>query len=863
MYTHFPCSAITQLARLYRESSTMSVSAFSKSVKIFFSYAFSAPKDKRLFERLATHLAVLRRQHIIAEMYDSELSPGSTLAQWIEATLNTVDIIVLLISADFVASERCYEVEMKRALELHKAGLVELIPVLLQPTDLQGLPIAAYQPLPENRKPVSKWRDRDEALQEVAKGIRRVIEQIAGQVIRKQANRQEAPLYVLPYRQTQFFTDREAVLATLSATFAAAQPPQLPVLALSGLGGVGKTQIALAYTFRASQQYQTVLWLNASSREDLSMEVNGLADRLSLPQEERADEQRLFAAVKNWLQTHSSWLLVLDQIDDMTLTNLLVPTQGNGHVLLTTHRQAAGDFASVIPITPMEAEASVELLLRRAHISQTASADVIAQATTIAQELDGFPLALDQVGAYLEETGCGLAAYLELYQHERATLLGQRGQLANNHPASVLITLKLAIEKVTGKQVANLDLLRLLAFLQPDAIPEEMFVDGAEALDEPLRTLATNRLTLHQALADLLSFSLVQRCADATTLCIHRIAQAVISTTLTLEQQQHWASRAILLVNRVFPQVSSETWAECNRFLPQARHCAQLIADFQLTLLEAAPLLERLGSYCYLRADYNEAETYLTQALHLHEQRQWEDSIEAARTLNTLGRLYHRQARYAEAEQLHLRALELREQALGPDDPETAESLHNLAVLYGKLGEYQRAEQFYLRVHAIDERTGNTEDLEAAKTLNNLAMIYYLQGNYPQAETAYQRVLALYERILPTDANNIDLAYPLNGLGVVYERLGRFQEAEQLYQRALTIREHTLGDKHPETAHSLHKLATIYVAQKHYQQAEQYYQRALSIFEQHFGSEHPDTLDVHNNLELLHQEIKQERQGDN
>lgn len=837
----------------------MSSSSLSRAIKIFFSYATSSPKDKRLFDKLAIHLSALRRQHLIDEWYDSAISAGSNITQVIEAHLRTADIIVLLISAEFLASERCYELEMQRALELSTAGAARLIPVILSPTDWEALPLAHYSPLPAGGIPVSLKRNIDAALSEVARGIRKVVEELADQVkrIRPHAVTPKPSLYHCPYRQNAFFTDRERVLAALSSFFTSAQTHPTRILALNGLGGIGKTQIALEYLHCSSHLYQTILWLNASSRERFSAEVSTVAEQLALSEKDRADEDHLFAAVKRWLQNQTSWLLVLDQLDDFALIDLIVPAQSSGHVLLTTRTQTTGEMAPALPITQLDTNAGVLFLLQRAGIIPArasldqAPLEAIQQATTIVQAMDGFPLALDQAGAYLEETGCGLNAYLALLQQERATLLGRRGRMVSsqNHPDSVTITLALAIDKVTQQQATNLHLLHLLAFLHSEAIPYELLVDGADALNEPLRSLASHPLALNEALADLHSYSLVSHLADTTTLRIHRIIQAVLIDALPKRQQRHWASQVVRLVNHVFPEVHFDTREECERYLPQAQQCATLITTFQLTQKEGALLLQRLGIYCYRKACYSEAETYLTRALQLQEQHRRVAPEEVAQTLNALGLLYHRQARYQEAENIHLHALELREQTLGPVHPQTAESLHNLAVLYGSQGQYQQAEQFYQRVLTLDEQTIGLEHLETTKTLNNLGLIQSLQGNYAQAEAAYQRALAIYERTL--SSNHPDLAYPLNGLGDLAEQRGNYQQAEQFYQRALAIREQALGDMHPETAHSLNKLANIYEEQGKDQLAEALYQRALVISEQALGPDHPDVALLLNNLAFL------------
>jgi tetratricopeptide (TPR) repeat protein len=826
--------------------------ALSKAINIFFSYASTVSTDRDYFDKLMTHVSVLQHLQLIDKCYDSAISPEENIFQLIETYLDKVDIIVLLISADFIASQRCYKLEMKRALERAETEAVQVIPVILRPTYWKNLPFSKYSPLPPGGNPISSWKDIDDALSQVVQGIHQVIQKITNQTQRRDPTPSQSRLLSIPYRRNSFFTDRESIFETLSLSF---RPKEGAMLALSGLDGIGKTQIALEYSYRSLQHYRTILWLNAPSREILSAEVGLLSDRLALSGRERMNEQQIFEAVKRWLENQSEWLLVLDALHDLSLVNLLVPTQNNGHVLLTTHTQTSGGLASIVSIVQMGDKASLLFFLQRANllplqapISQ-APAEVVILAEKLVREMDGFPLALDQAAAYLEETGCDLATYLNLYHDERTAILGERGQsMDQSHPDSVLITLTLAFEQVIKKRPVNQDLLYLLAFLQPDSIPEQLFIEGARKLDEPLQSLATHSLTLHQALGDLLRFSLIQRSSNSMLLRIHRIVQFVLTDQLSAEQQRQWANIVVGMLNSVFPSGYFDTWSDCERYLPQAQHCATLIEQYQLTSQDATQLLQRLGSYCYRRGYYHEAKLYLTQSLRLYEEQSDGDAANVAQVLNSLGLLAHRQALYLEAETHHQRALELRELTLGPEHPKIAESLHNLALPYGKLEKYQQAEALYLRVLSLDEHTHGIDHPETARTLNNLGLVYYKQGKYSQAEEAYQRSLTIYEKALP---NHPDLTYPVIGLGSIEEKRGNYTQAEIHYLRALTIREEKLGDQHPETAHSLNKLADIYEIQGNDEQAEILYQRALAIAEQILGPEHPDVALFLNNLAFL------------
>ncbi len=834
----------------------MVLSQISETIKIFFSLA-PAAEDRTLFEKLRTHLSSLRRQGLIDIWYDSEISAGSDFKNIIKAYISTADIIVLLISADFFDSDQCFEVEMQYAREQSILRAAPIIPVLLRPTELKGLPLEEHNLLPLNGRAVSVWDNLDTALKEVANGIHQVVEKLARRLTDPYApvKRPQFPLCTLPYRRSPFFTDREDTLITLHRYFTTQQAGQTRTQALHGLGGIGKTLLAIEYAHRYQHDYQVVLWLHATPHELLSSDILSLAHQLGIPAQDNVDEQQRFAAIKRWLQHHDRWLLVLDNLEDFLITDQLIPSYSNGHVLLITHSRATGSFASAVAVDQMTINEGALLLLRRAKIipeqgtRDDASEAHFLSAVAIAQEVEGYPLALDQAGAYIEETQRTLASYLTLYRERQATFLGMRGRLANDHPDPVTTTLALTFEKIAQINPAALELLYFFAFLHPDALPDEMILHGASSLNGTLHTLALDPLLLDAAIATLQRFSLVHHQADTTTLNMHRIVQAILKKALSQKQQHQLALQAVRLLNSTFPAVLFRTWEGCERYLPQALHCATLINDFQITLKEGGLLLERLGFYYYQRGCYPEAETYLTQALHLQERHHSKDSLAIAQTLNSLGLLYQRQARYQDAQDLHQRALTLREQEAGPDHPKTAESIHNLAMLYGDLGEYQRAEHLYLRVLSLEEHSKGSDHPDVASTLNNLGLMHYQQGHYSQAETAYQRALSIYKRTLP--ANHPDLLYPLDGLGTLAETQGNYQRATEFYQQALSISEQTYGEKHPDTAHSINKLADLAESQGNYQQAEALYQQALNIGEQALGSEHPDVALFLNNLAFL------------
>ena len=273
-----------------------------------------------------------------------------------------------------------------------------------------------------------------------------------------------APLWNVPHRRNPFFTGRKDVLMRLHDTLAAGRTAALlQAQAISGLGGIGKTQIAIEYAYRYRSDYQAVFWARADSGEALVSDQAAIADLLHLPEVNEQDHGRAVEVVRRWLNEYTGWLLILDNADDVEMVSEFLPTEGKGHVVLTTRAQATGLIAQGIELEQMGPEEGALFLLRRAKIiARDAPLDTTSyadwtKAKTIVQLLDGLPLALDQAGAYIEDTACGLSGYLNLYKRRRAALLRRRGRLAADHPEPVATTWSLAFEKVEQAHPAAID----------------------------------------------------------------------------------------------------------------------------------------------------------------------------------------------------------------------------------------------------------------------------------------------------------------------------------------------------------------------------------------------------------------------
>ena len=450
-------------------------------------------------------------------------------------------------------------------------------------------------------------------------------------------------LWNVPAR-VPWFTGRESYLQAIHQTWT-----QTSAVALGGIGGIGKTQTAIEYAHRYRGEYEAVLWSSADRDTSLLSGFAALANTLDLPERNEKELSAVAGGVSRWLESHSRWLLILDNIDtveDWNMIRRLIPSGSAGHLLITTRLHSTGGIAKLVELPKMSPQDGALFLLRRAglipHEAPLEAAPMADRtaAMQISNEVDGLALALDQAGAFIEETPSTPAEYLELYRTEGARLRQFRGEMAAEHPSSVTVTFSLAFSRLAGKNPAAADLLRVCAFLASDGIPEKIFTQGGQKLGERLSELAGKPLDFAEAIRDAGRLALIRRDASAKRLDMHRQVQEVLKDEMDFETRRLWAERAIAALANVFPSLEFRNWPECEALVPHARAAARHIADLSLDSQAAGLLVGKTAYYLYDRAEYTEAVP------------------------------------------LYQRALAIREKALGPDHPSTATSLNNLAALY-------------------------------------------------------------------------------------------------------------------------------------------------------------------------------------
>lgn len=633
----------------------------------------------------------------------------------------------------------------------------------------------------------------------------------------------------VPHEPNPNFIGREALLTELWTELRLAQPADR-VRPITGLGGVGKTQVAVQYVSRYGGDYDLVWWLQTEEPATLAADYAALAWRLNLPQRGAPDQREAIAAVCRWLEQHTGWLLVFDDAPDSDALRSYVPAQPKGHVLVTSRNAAWHSRASPLPLGSLDRSDAAAFLLRRAGQDDHATAETLAEA------LGDLPLALEQAGAYADATGMPLSAYLDLFRTHQRELL-RRGGPPPDYPATVATTWEISFRRVQQTCPAAAGLLNLCAFLAPDALPLDLLDVEAGHLPESLGGASADRLALEDAIGALRRYSLVERAND--TLSVHRLVQAVIRHRLDQTTRRTWVEAAVGMVNAAFPFDSDDTrtWPICARLLPHAlavtQHAEVLGAE-----VTTGHLLNQVGIYLQARAQLVEARSVLERAVRIAAAANGTNYPDVAIRLNNLGNVVRSQGDLAGARALYEQALRTTKVALGSDHPQMATCLNNLGGVLQACGDLDGARAVFERALRIDEAVHGPAHPQVGIRLNNLGDVLRVQGDLAGARAAFERTIRIFEVAYGPDHHPY-LAAVITNLGNVLWAQKDLTGARMYLERALRIDEATLGSDHPEVATDLNNLGAVVQTQGDSASARVYLERALKITKATLGSDHP------------------------
>lgn len=658
----------------------------------------------------------------------------------------------------------------------------------------------------------------------------------------------------VPYSRNSYFTDREIELKQIHN--ALLMSPSEPVT-IFGLGGIGKTQIAIEYAYRYRDEYEFVLWVKAYSKESIISDYISIAKLLDLHFEDNSYQNYIVSDVIKWLQTNDNWLLIFDDVDELDLIKGFFPTYMQGHILLTSRKNVFNNLGvkNSIEIKKMTREGAKEFFLKRTERRDLDSSELNSLEELI-NEIDCLPLAMGTAGAYIYNMNLGFSEYLSSYRRRGLSLL-EKNQVSDIYPKSVTTTWISNFEKIGQISTSSLGILFVSAFLNPSQIPVEIFIKGAKELGSEISSafedIKNDPVVLDEILEPLMQYCLITRDTNNNTYDIHQLVQTVVRERMDEATQQLWIKRVVKALNCTFPEVEYKNWELCEKLLPHIQTCIKFINIWDLKFEESINLLNSTGNYLYERARFEECELLFNSALKIIESIFGPENIKAVNSLNNLAVLYKNKGQYSEAEKIFSRVLKITKKELGPEHICVSVCLNNLAGIYKDIGEYEKALDYYKQALYINEKILGPENSDISIILNYCAEIYKNMGGYAEALSLYQRALKIGKKALGSE--NPDIVITLNNLAGLYKNIGEYEKALPLYKQALEIGEKALGPENPDIITTLNNLAGLYKNMGEYEKASFLYQRALKIGDKVLGPGHILVVTTLNSLAELYESV--------
>ncbi|KAK4205172.1 putative kinesin light chain [Triangularia verruculosa] len=664
--------------------------------------------------------------------------------------------------------------------------------------------------------------------------VKDAIRKFAGEapaVLTRRKNSLDERHWIVPFGRNKGFVGREEILRDLLGRIhPSADKDDCQRTAIEGLGGVGKTQVALEVAFRVSNEHPdcSVFWVPAVDVTSFENAYRAIGQQLKVPgiDEEKVDVKAL---VKTALSREStgSWLLIIDNADDRkllfsdtALTDYL-PFSRKGSILFTTRNhevavKLVGPESHIIPVEEMSRDEAFELLqkgLKGDQVRDTAST------VALLEFLANLPLAIRQASAYMAEKQISTTQYLGLCKssdEDMIELLGRDFEDRHRYQGTqnpVATTWLISFRHISDHDPLAADYLRFMCFLAGKDIPQSLLPPAGR-----LRTV--------DAIGTLKAYAFISQRKESDTYDIHRLVQISMLRWLAQKgERKEWTAKVLQRLDNVFPSPdhgNREVWMS---YLPHTQHVLELREG---TDDEEAPpgLLSKVGGSFYNLGKYKEAEQMHRQALQLREK-----------------------GKYEEAEQMHRQALQLREKVLGKEHPYTLTSMNNLALVLGSQGKYEEAEQMYRQTLQLRKKVLGKEHPYTLTSMNNLAVVLRSQGKYEEAEQMHRQALQLRKKVLGKE--HPDTFISMNDLALILDSQGKYEEAEQMHRQALQLCEKMSGKEHPYTLTSMNNLALVLGSQGKYEEAEQMYRQTLQLREKVLGKEHPYTLTSMNNLAVV------------
>jgi tetratricopeptide (TPR) repeat protein len=809
--------------------------------KVFISYSH---KDEAWKERLQTQLAVLETQGLLSVWEDRQIAAGDGWYPEIERSIKSAHVAILLISADFLSSKFIQGKEIPPLLERRKQDGLRVIPLILKPCPWPTVPwLSKIQGRPLDNQPLSGFdeHNQDHHLSELALEINELLKSISPSTKPDSPEKPTAPssstlatydphnaAFLVPFRaKGQYMVGRDKALKIVRQQLLAGKPTNIGQTALfQGIGGLGKTQLAVEYAYHYRSEYPNgVYWITADENIDAQLTQIAVAARWVAPESEHAIK---LDVARHRLKSYSDCLIVFDNLESVdTIRDYLPEPSANPHILVTSRSEQT--MFTDVKLELLNDAQSLVMLLQEAK-TQPKNQEEESASSEIVAALGGLPLALELAGAYLAHRPIGWCAYRNLLRKNLKQALPTQLASLTRHEADLFKTLAVSEQDIDEEPLLGevLDLLtwsssspmslRLMAHLL-DVQPTQLY--GALGLGVALR--------------------LLQQVPDSERYAIHRLVQEVRRQDRPLVQRNDWANEIMQRLGDWFEAIRKD-FRELPVFELEFDHLRawQVLAE-RSSPFTSARLLWLQAYPAHHRGRYDEALRIVQKALAIYGTQSSGHTLLKANLLNDHSSCSASLGDYRSALELGKQALNMRRKLLGDKHPDVAFSLCNLASSHAGLDNHSLALELGQQALEMQrELLGDKHD-DVARSLANLSSVRANLGDYASALEIGEQALDMQRELWGNKHPNV--ARSLSHLANYHAKLGDYPRALELGQQALEMRRELLGDKHPSVASSLGNLASFYSKLGKYTLALELGQQAFEMRRELLGASHPATID--------------------
>ncbi|KUL91264.1 hypothetical protein ZTR_01469 [Talaromyces verruculosus] len=649
------------------------------------------------------------------------------------------------------------------------------------------------------------------------------------------------------------------------------------VAVLHGLGGIGKTQLAIHFAREHKEHFTAIFWLAGRSRETLLQSLSSVLSRLPGQSDKPAvvnegEVERNAKQVLRWLASpgNTRWLLIFDNIDQYSPgtddgydVGKFFPTADHGSILITSRLQSITELGRPFALQGLDFKDSISLLWQSRHLSDPDTATRQDPDTATRQDQDvidlinrlgGLPLAITIAGSFMRETGTDFREYLRYYQESWHDLQSDAKPGRHYRQGNILQTWSVSYDEIRKRDPDMAKLLLLLAHFDNRDIWYELLESGKLYPDRPtwFTDVLSNSLVFKKRIRILIEFSLINVNEQKGSYMMHPVVQDWCLDVASMREKARngrWTELALVSVGNMVTNIyEPKYWKLQQRLLIHADYvCRVWISDPLMSDTELLSTIWMIGMFYYSQTKWKEAEMIFQRALPAYEEALGPDDPLTLDRVRIIGRVLQVQKRWKEAEPILQRALSGFEKTLGPNNPSVLKIVLDLGIGYRTQGKWKEAETMFQRALAgFEEALGS----DYTTTLNAIYNIGFSFQDQRRWEAILQRALSGLEKALgPDNPSVLDIVVCL---GIACRKQGKWKEAETMFQRALAGFEEALGPGHTRTLNAVHQFAFLRIAQARWPEAETMLQRAIAGYEEALDPDHVWTLEAVKSIGLVY-----------